>query len=193
MTVATLPRAADDGDRDACAAWLQLLKGGRTVARRLSRTPAVVNRALSAAQDAVGACLTPIMGGGPALLAGYPAMPPLPQPLVIGSYSDIGFVPPLDAMHLRWEDPAERAWTLPLGERLRGTLPARFGLRVRRQAEDSYAVTLLWDSTYRQWFSLRRRELEASALPAVLEALGTPLAGLLDQPLGVPACRAGAA
>ncbi|MBY0228778.1 MAG: hypothetical protein K2W96_05815 [Gemmataceae bacterium] len=111
-------------------------------------------------------------------------MPPLPQPHVVGCYFDIGFVPPLAAMQLRWGDDAERDWPLPLGEQLRGTLPERFGVLIRRQAEDSYAVTLMWDSTYRQWYSLRRRELEGSALPAVLAALGTPLAYLLDQPVG---------
>ncbi len=115
-------------------------------------------------------------------------MNPLPVPHVATCYFDIGFVPPLAAMELRWpEPPAEpRHWTLPSGEVLAGPLPARFGVRVRRQADDAYAVTLVWDSAYRQWYSLRRRELLASSLGPVLAALGTPLEHLLDQPVGPP-------
>ncbi len=118
------------------------------------------------------------------LLPETPAM--LPRPAVAGCYFDIGFVPPLAAMELEWEGGpgGEREWELPRGERLQSPLPARFGLLVRRQAEDSYAVTLLWGATYRQWYSLRRREVEASALAPLLAALGTPLEYLLDQPLG---------
>jgi hypothetical protein len=115
-------------------------------------------------------------------------MSSLPAPRVVACYFDIGFVPPLAAMQLAWPAvPApERGWTLPSGETLTGPPPARFGLHVRRQADDAYAVTLLWDSTYRQWFSLRRRELLASSLGVVLAALGTPLEYLLDQPVGPP-------
>jgi hypothetical protein len=109
----------------------------------------------------------------------------LHSPHVVGCYFDIGFVPPLSAMQLTWPDgPGEaRRWTLPLGERIDGPLPVRFGVRVRRQDADAYAVTLVWDSTYRQWFSLRRAELLASDLSVVLKALGTPLDYLLDQPV----------
>ncbi len=114
-------------------------------------------------------------------------MTPLPQPRVVTCYFDIGFVPPLAAMELAWPDPAVPGrWTLPSGENLNGPPPSRFGLHVRRQADDAYAVTLLWDSTYRQWFSLRRRELQTSSLGLVLAALGTPLEYLLDQPVGPP-------
>jgi hypothetical protein len=75
---------------------------------------------------------------------------------------------------------------LPCGEMLQGTPPRRFGLLIRRQAEDAYAVSLVWDSTCRQWFSLRRHEVSASALGLVLAALGTQLDYLLDQPVGSP-------
>jgi hypothetical protein len=44
----------------------------------------------------------------------------------------------------------------------------------------------VWDSTYRQWFSLRRQEIQGSAIEPVLAALGTGLAYLLDQPVGAP-------
>jgi hypothetical protein len=114
-------------------------------------------------------------------------MNPLPAPRVVACYFDIGFVPPLAAMQLAWAGPVsgEPRWTLPSGEPVSGP-PTRFGLRVRRQAEDAYAVILLWDSTYRQWFSLRRRELLACSLGVVLASLGTPLEYLLDQPVGPP-------
>lgn len=108
----------------------------------------------------------------------------LPTPQVSACYFDVGFVPPLAATELLWPAtaPREQTWTLPNGETLVGPPPRRFGVRVRRQAEDAYAVTLLWDTTYRQWFSLRRRELLESSLGAVLAALGTPLEYVLDQP-----------
>jgi hypothetical protein len=114
---------------------------------------------------------------------------PLPSPQIVACYFDIGFVPPLAAMQLKW--PAEVASSehprvLPGGEVLLDRLPERFGVRVRRQDEDAYAVTLLWGSTYRQWFSLRRKEIQGSALGELLLAMGTPLSYLLDQPVGGP-------
>src|SRR5262245_34346190 len=90
----------------------------------------------------------------------------LPAPQVAACYFDVGFVPPLAAMQLVWPQtiPPQTGWLLPNGETLPGgPPPIRFGLRIRRQAEDAYAVTLLWDSTYRQWYSLRRRELLGSS------------------------------
>jgi hypothetical protein len=110
----------------------------------------------------------------------------LAAPQIVASYFDIGFVPPLAAMQLAWPCRDTGLWTLPSGESLTGPPPARFGLCVRRQAEDAYAVTLVWDSTYRQWFSLRRRELINSSLREILAALGTPLEYVLDQPVGPP-------
>jgi hypothetical protein len=108
----------------------------------------------------------------------------LPPPEVVGCYFDIGFMPPIAAMLLRWADEAARDWALPVGEAVHGPLPRRFGVRVRRQDEDAYSVALVWDSTYRQWFSLRRREIVGTAVEPVLAALGTQLAYLLDQPIG---------
>ena len=88
-------------------------------------------------------------------------MPPLPPPQVLACYFDLGFTPPLAAMQLHWADLTEQTWLLPRGEGLVGPPPRRFALQVRRQAEDAYALLLVWDSTYRQYFSLRRREVEA--------------------------------
>jgi hypothetical protein len=90
-------------------------------------------------------------------------------------------------MQLRWpaaEAEAVRPWALPGGEVLHAALPRRFGLLIRRQAEDAYALSLVWDSACKQWFSLRRHEIAGSALGGVLAALGTSLDYLLDQPVG---------
>ena len=112
---------------------------------------------------------------------------PLPPPQVVACYFDIGFMPPIAAMLLTWPPPLDAessTWKLPRGESVAGRLPRRFGVRIRRQAEDAYAVAVVWDSTYRQWFSLRRKEVAGSAIEPVLAALGTQLAYLLDQPVG---------
>lgn len=111
------------------------------------------------------------------------------QPRVLSCYLDGGFVPPLAAMQLAWPEDAadaELLWALPGGELHRGRLPRRFGLRVRRQAEDAYSITLLWDCVTRQWFSLRRRDLLSTALCGLLARMGTRLEDLLDQPVGSP-------
>lgn len=110
----------------------------------------------------------------------------LSAPETLGSYLDIGFMPPIPVMVLRWSPAAEaasRQWVLPGGDTLEGSLPRRFGIRLRRQNEDAYHLALVWDSTYRQWFSLRRKEILGSALEPVLEALGNPLESLLSQPV----------
>lgn len=112
----------------------------------------------------------------------------LPAPKVVTCFFDVGFIPPVATMQLLWPSESREIhhWTLPSGEKLTGPLPERFALRVRRQAEDAYAIALVWDSTYRQWFSLRRCELLDSSLACILTALGKPLESLLDQPIGSP-------
>jgi len=109
----------------------------------------------------------------------------LPLPEVLGCYCDVGFMPPIAAMHLRW--PAEiaaieHAWRLPNGDPLVACLPKRFGVRIIRQAEDAYVVALMWDAIYYQWYSLRRAELLPSLLAPLLAAMHTNLEYLLDQP-----------
>lgn len=112
-------------------------------------------------------------------------MTPLTTPEVLGCYFDIGFMPPVAAMLLRWKDTGQpRTWRLPDGETFTAVPPSRFGIRVRRQADNAYNLTLVWDSLYRQWFSLRREELLGSAVEPVLAALGTQLSYLLEQPAG---------
>ena len=116
-------------------------------------------------------------------------MTPLPLPEVLGCYCDVGFMPPIAAMQLRWPEEVaalEATWRLPNGEPLVARLPRRFGVRILRQAEDAYVVALVWDALYRQWFSLRRAEVRASVLGPLLAAMDTKLEDILDQPL-VPA------
>ena len=111
----------------------------------------------------------------------------LPAPQVVRCYFDTSFAPHLPAMCLRWEaddeDWDERAWELPEGVRFNGSPPRRFGIRVQRQALDSYSVHLLWERTCLTWLDLTRGELLQSDLAALLSALGTDLWYLLDQPL----------
>jgi hypothetical protein len=61
--------------------------------------------------------------------------------------------------------------------------PRRFGVSVRRDGPDAYAVRLLWDRTCLSWPALSRAELLDSSLAALLGALGTDLWQLLDQPV----------
>ncbi|HWG46244.1 MAG TPA: hypothetical protein VN688_26015 [Gemmataceae bacterium] len=114
----------------------------------------------------------------------------LPAPEVVRCYFDTTFEPHLPAMSLRWDaddsEDAERVWELPEGVRFRGPAPAHFGIRIQRQAADSYAVRLLWDRTCLTWLDLTRDQLLASDLDAMLSALGTDLWYLLDQPIPHP-------
>lgn len=108
----------------------------------------------------------------------------LPAPEVLRCYFDESFEPHLPAMSLRWGlDPGDHVWELPEGVRLFGPPPQRFGVSVQRQAADAYAVRLLWDRTCFHWLALTRDQLLRCALAPLLEALGTDLWYLLDQPL----------
>jgi hypothetical protein len=112
--------------------------------------------------------------------------PTLPEPEVLRCYFEESFTPHLPAMCLRWPDAEaahERLWELPEGVSLLGPPPARFGVSIRRLAEDSYAVRLLWDRSAFQWKALSRAQLLTSALAPLLAALGTEIWYLLDQPL----------
>jgi hypothetical protein len=111
----------------------------------------------------------------------------LPAPEVVRCYFDTTFEPHLPAMSLRWDaddtEEAEHVWELPEGVRFSGSPPAHFGIRIQRQAADSYAVRLLWDRTCLTWLDLTRDQLLSSDLDALLSALGTDLWYLLDQPV----------
>ncbi|MFL5245143.1 MAG: hypothetical protein ACJ8FY_23825 [Gemmataceae bacterium] len=112
----------------------------------------------------------------------------LPQPEVVRCYFDNGFTPRLPAMCLRWDLEAniewEGVWDFPQDVQIAGPAPERFGISIQRWAEDSYAVRLLWNFTCLSWACLTRSELLESALSPLLEAMGTDLWYLLDQPVG---------
>ena len=111
----------------------------------------------------------------------------LPAPEVVRCYFDDGFEPPLPAMALRWDadSPAaeEQAWELPEDVTITGPAPRRFGVTIGRRGPDTYAVRLLWDHTGLTWRALTRAQLLRSGLAPLLEALGTDLWYLLDQPV----------
>jgi hypothetical protein len=112
----------------------------------------------------------------------------LSPPAVLRCYFDESFDPHLPAMCLRWAGPQpDRLWELPEGVALVGPPPQRFGVSIRRDGEDAYAVRLLWDRTCLTWRALSRVQLLACALVPVLAALGTDLWYLLDQPAPRPA------
>jgi hypothetical protein len=112
----------------------------------------------------------------------------LPAPEVVRCYFDDGFAPPLPAMALRWDPDtpaaAEQVWELPEDVRVAGPAPRRFGVTVQRRGADTYAVRLLWDHTCLSWHALTRAQLLRSDLAPLLDALGTDLWYLLDQPVG---------
>ncbi len=112
--------------------------------------------------------------------------PTLPAPEVVRCYFDNTFEPHLPAMCLHWPDDSEQQgpfWELPDGVRIDGPPPRYFGIRIQRQAADSYSVRLLWDRTCLTWLDLTRGQLLGSDLEPLLSALGTDLWYLLDQPL----------
>jgi hypothetical protein len=110
----------------------------------------------------------------------------VPPPEVLRCYFDDSFSPPLAALSLSWPageaGEAGRAWRLPEGVNLPGP-PVQFGLRVRRQAADTYAVHLLWDRTRLTWEALTRAQLLDSDLAELLAALSADLWHLLEQPV----------
>jgi hypothetical protein len=109
----------------------------------------------------------------------------LPAPDVLCSYFDESFAPPLPAVCLLWdaEASAESTWELPEGVAVTGPPPRRFGIDIRPQGGDAFAVRLLWDRTRLSWAAVGRHQLLDSALAPLLAALGTDLWCLLDQPL----------
>jgi hypothetical protein len=110
----------------------------------------------------------------------------LPTPEVVRCYFEDGFEPALPAMALRWDPDTERAeqlWDLPEDVTIAGPPPRRFGVTIQRRGADTYAVRLLWNQTCLRWHALTRAQLLATSLGPLLEALGTDLWYLLDQPI----------
>ena len=114
-------------------------------------------------------------------------MKALAEPEVLKCYFDDTFQPHLPAMWLRWRGdpggPAERLWYLPEGVCLMGPAPEHFGVNIHRRADDAYSVRLVWNKTRLSWPAVKRVELLTSALAPLLEAMGTSLRFLLDQPV----------
>lgn len=111
----------------------------------------------------------------------------LPKPTVERCFFENSFEPPLSAMELCWDPDApgvmESAWHLPDGVVLKGPAPRRFGVTIHRLSNDSYRVRVLWNRLSLSWEGLTRVQIMTSALALVLNALGTDLWYLLNQPV----------
>jgi hypothetical protein len=110
----------------------------------------------------------------------------LPAGEVIRQYLDDSFDPATPVWVLHWETghgPAERMWELPEGICFIGPPPRLLGVRLRRQAEDSYSMRLLWENTQLSWPALTRVEVLGSCLSILLRALGLDLWSMLERPL----------
>jgi hypothetical protein len=114
-------------------------------------------------------------------------MPILPAPQIADCYYEDVFQPRVSAMHLRWEGlpEAEQShfWKFPEGITLQGPVARGFGIHILRHHLDSYAVHIVWNQTHLAWNSLTRRHLLESCIGPLLEAMGTDLQYLLDQPI----------
>ena len=110
----------------------------------------------------------------------------LPRPIVGRCFFEHSFDPPVPAMDLTWDayGPGfmERAWYLPDGVILNGAAPDRFGVTIHRSGADSYRVRLLWNRLCLSWEELTRVQIMTGSLAIILNALGTDLWHLLDQP-----------
>ena len=108
------------------------------------------------------------------------------EPEVLGCFCDEGFSPPLPAMVLRWlsaEFLQPRIWRFPTGLQTVGPAPERFGITILRMAANEYDVYLLWDTARFFWPALAREALANCSLVTFLNAIGTDLNYLLDQPM----------
>ena len=111
----------------------------------------------------------------------------LPKPDVIRCFFEKSFEPHLPAMYLRWNPDApgvaERTWYLPDSVSLKGPAPERFGIMINRHGSDAYQVRVLWNRLCLSWGDLTRVQIMASSLALILNALGTDLWYLLNQPI----------
>jgi hypothetical protein len=114
-------------------------------------------------------------------------MESLPKPVVVESYVETAYPPPLPALRLYWDPEktgtAERSWFLPRHLTLKGPAPERFGLSIVRGHGDSYSARLLWNDLYLHWTALTRVQLLTSALSPLLRVLGQDVWQLLNQPV----------
>lgn len=111
----------------------------------------------------------------------------LPAPRLVRCFFATQFQPHLPAMELAWDldapGVAERTWSFPEQLLIRGPAPERFGVVIQRVGNDQYHVRTIWNDVFMSWSSLRRVQIMASALALVLQALGTDLGHVFDQPI----------
>ena len=111
----------------------------------------------------------------------------LSKPDVVRCYFEPSNDAPLPAMELCWDPDtpgiSERTWHLPNSIVLKGPAPCRFGVMIYRQGDDSYRVRVLWDQMTVTWDDLTRMQIMTSSLTQILNALGTDLWYLLNQPI----------
>lgn len=111
----------------------------------------------------------------------------LHPPKVVRCFFSQQFQPHLPAMELEWDlntpGVAESTWFFPEHVAIKGPAPVRFGVIVQRLGQDQYSVRLLWNDVCMTWGNLRRVQIMTSSLALVLQALGTDLWHLLDQPI----------
>jgi hypothetical protein len=114
-------------------------------------------------------------------------MPSLPLPEIVSCFFDESVQPHLPAMLLRWDLQApglnDGVWHLPDGVVLKGAAPERFGVTIERRHPNVFRVRVLWNHLNLIWDHLSRRQILASSLTPLLEALGTDLWYLLEQPI----------
>jgi hypothetical protein len=124
-------------------------------------------------------------------------MQQLPAPHIVRCYFETRFQPHLPAMELRWDPDApgvaDRPWFLPDDVCVKGPAPGRFGLTLHRHGDNSYQLRVLWNRLCLSWENLPRTEVMASSLPLILNALGTDLWYLLNQPIDTALAHVGAA
>lgn len=108
----------------------------------------------------------------------------LPKPEIVTCFFDESVAPHLPGMVLRWDAAlGDAVWNLPEGVVLRGAAPERFGVTVERRGPNAFRVRVLWNQLSLIWDRLSRRQIIASSLTPILEALGTDLWYLLEQPI----------
>jgi len=108
----------------------------------------------------------------------------LPAPRVVRCFFARQFQPHIPAMELAWDlDALEKTWLLPGRLTIQGPAPATFGVIFERQGPDDYDVKLIWNDLGISWCGLSRVEILASSLSSVLQALGTDIASVCDQPI----------
>lgn len=111
----------------------------------------------------------------------------LPKPEVVRCFFEKSLHIQLPAMVLKWDAWApgvqDRTWYLPDNLVLKGPAPERFGVTIIRQGDNAFQVRLLWNEMGLSWNGLTRTQIMSSSLAMILQALGTDLWYLLEQPI----------